>query len=235
MQSLEQQQQQAPTSVPAKADDVAAPELTQRAGPSGQQPQATATASQAAAQPARDRGGICAAVPQLVPRTALQPSSAAPLQGPQQVGRLAVLSLGSPDWWAGGPGLGGPALRPPRPPPYPGAAGTTAAAGAPASDLPRQVLWALLRLKAAVRERRCAAVVTVPAALHAAADVARFAHLADAVLALESVADSSDIVRCGARSAGREWNVKRMKFRMSCHSRAFELHCGSEDIQCRGV
>jgi hypothetical protein len=112
----------------------------------------------------------------VAPRAALPPLAAAPLHAADQVGRLAVLSLGSPDWWP----EGGP---------------PDAADGGGGGVGSGHVLRMLLRLKAAVRERRCAAAVSVPAALHSAHGVARMAHLADAVLALESVADDSDIVR----------------------------------------
>ena len=106
-------------------------------------------------------------------------AAALPPRGPQHVGRIAVLSLGSLGWQLGGPD---------------GGSSEYATQQQPSSG--RAVLQALLQLKAAVRDRRCAAVVSVPAALFSASDVARMQHLADGVIALESVADGSDIVRC---------------------------------------
>lgn len=66
------------------------------------------------------------------------------------------------------------------------------------------VLRTLLRLKALVRRRRCVAAVSVPAALFSDSDLARMEHLADGVLALESVADDSAVVRCGEERRGEE-------------------------------
>jgi elongator complex protein 4 len=108
--------------------------------------------------------------------------AAAPPRGPQLVGRLAVLSLGSAGWQLGDEDPGGDA------------GGSTGAAGT-------AVVRALLQLKGLVRCARCAAVVSVPAALFSEADLARMQHLADGVIALESVADDSDI----ARSAAATW------------------------------
>jgi hypothetical protein len=90
-----------------------------------------------------------------------------PSLAPGNVGRLAVLSLGAGDWGFG--------------------AGSAACSSA--------VVRCLLRLKAAVRDTRCCALVTVPAAQHSASDLARMQHISDAVVALERVRDDSDIVR----------------------------------------
>lgn len=87
--------------------------------------------------------------------------------GPQGIGRLAVLSLGSGEWNFG--------------------VGTV--------EGRRSVIQSLIQLKAVVRDSKCAAVVTVPTALHTESDRSRMAHVADVVLALEAVQDDSDIVR----------------------------------------
>ncbi len=106
--------------------------------------------------------------------------------GPQGVGRLAVLSLGSLGWQA------------PQSPQQlhlstsssgDGAVGGSGAGGG------ASVLRALLQLKGLVRDRRCVAMVSVPAALFSPSDLARMQHVADGVIALESVADGADIVR----------------------------------------
>ena len=59
----------------------------------------------------------------------------------------------------------------------------------------RAVVQSLIQLKAVVRDSKCCAVVTVPAALHTESDKSRMAHVADVVLALEAVQSDSDIVR----------------------------------------
>ncbi|KAL4434654.1 hypothetical protein ABPG77_002777 [Micractinium sp. CCAP 211/92] len=112
--------------------------------------------------------------------------------GPQGVGRLAVLSLGSLGWQA------------PQSPQQlhlstsssgDGAVGGSGAGGG------ASVLRALLQLKGLVRDRRCVAMVSVPAALFSPSDLARMQHVADGVIALESVADGADIVRLAPDAA----------------------------------
>lgn len=104
--------------------------------------------------------------PRFLPLGDLQPEPAVPLQHAKQVGRVGVLSLASMDWWGPEGGCG-----------------------------EREVLLALLQLKAVVRERRCAAMVTLPTGMHSTGSVTRLCHLADGVLALEGIADDSEIVK----------------------------------------
>lgn len=111
-----------------------------------------------------------------------------PPRGPQHVGRVAVLSLGSLGWQ----------LQPEEVlQPY-GSLGSSTSSGGSGISQGTAVLQALLQLKALVRDRRCAAAVSVPAALFSPSDVARMQHIADCVIALESMADDSDIVRCAS-------------------------------------
>lgn len=111
-----------------------------------------------------------------------------PPRQPQHVGRIAVLSLGSLGWQ----------LQPEEVlQPY-GSLGSNTSSGGSGIPQGTAVLRALLQLKALVRDRRCAAAVSVPAALFSPSDVARMQHIADCVIALESVADGSDIVRCAS-------------------------------------
>lgn len=105
-----------------------------------------------------------------------------PPRGPQHVGRIAVLSLGGLGWQASAP------------PP--------SSSGSDGDDNGMAVVRALLQLKAVVRDRRCTAVVSAPAALFSASDLARMQHIADGVIALESVADDSDLVRCADLAGG---------------------------------
>ncbi|PSC68407.1 elongator complex 4 [Micractinium conductrix] len=105
--------------------------------------------------------------------------------GEEHVGRLAVLSLGSLGWQAT---------------PQPGtgvfsSGGGSASGGGTGASAGTAVLRTLLQLKGTLRDRRCAAVVSVPAMLFSPSDLARMQHLADGVVALESVADGSDIAR----------------------------------------
>ncbi|GAB4822273.1 hypothetical protein N2152v2_009319 [Parachlorella kessleri] len=163
--------------------------------------------------------------PRMVPPAGVAAAASLASKAPSQVGRLAVLSLGAPAWWtrelpspeeSDGPTFGSTPSRQDgsfhgRPQAFAGiywghGGGTTTVphgGSDPGGDvsLQQSTLQSLLQLKALVRERRCAAVVTVPAALHSAHSIARMAHLADAVLALEGVADDSDIVRLAPDSA----------------------------------
>lgn len=107
------------------------------------------------------------------------PPAPAQPRGPWHVGRIAVLSLGSLGWQLGEPEQ------------QPAAGGSISGDGGAGTAL----LRALLQLKALVREARCTAVASVPAALLSPSDAARLHHLADCVVSLESVADDSDIVR----------------------------------------
>lgn len=129
------------------------------------------------------------------------PPAAAPTpRGPQHVGRIAVLSLGSPGWRTDCLAVGADGSNPAaadgsswRQGSLGGKQAAAAAAAGPVSGA-AIVQW-LLQLKGLVRDQRCAVVVSVPAAQFSAADVARMQHLADCVVAFESVADDSDIAR----------------------------------------
>lgn len=86
---------------------------------------------------------------------------------PLCIGRLSVLSLGSLGW-------------------------TT---GEPSATASAQAVQALACIKAAVRESRCSAIVTLPPSLHTASDVMRMQHIADAVIALAPAEEGSDMLR----------------------------------------
>ncbi|KAI3429336.1 hypothetical protein D9Q98_005431 [Chlorella vulgaris] len=129
------------------------------------------------------------------------PPAAAPTpRGPQHVGRIAVLSLGSPGWRTDCLAVGADSSNPAaadgsswRQGSLGGKQAAAATAAGPVSGA-AIVQW-LLQLKGLVRDQRCAVVVSVPAAQFSAADVARMQHFADCVVAFESVADDSDIAR----------------------------------------
>lgn len=152
-----------------------------------QGPQA-AVAAQPAAGAAQPAAGIAAAAARALGAAALPP------RGPQQVGRIAVLSLGSLGWQLGS---GAALATSGSVQPYSSLGGSSSSSSSSSSSPGTTVLRALLQLKALVRDRRCTAAVSVPAGLFSPSDVARMQHLADCVIALESVADDSDIVRCG--------------------------------------
>ena len=150
--------------------------------------QAAAAFVQSLSPPGQQAGGAAA------PPAAAGAASLPP-RGPQHVGRLAVLSLGSLGWQAT---------------PQPGtgvfsSGGGSASGGGTGASAGTAVLRTLLQLKGTLRDRRCAAVVSVPAMLFSPSDLARMQHLADGVVALESVADGSDIARwlagCGRSGA----------------------------------
>jgi elongator complex protein 4 len=128
------------------------------------------------APPQQEQAGSAAAAAAAAAQPA--PAAPAPPRGPQHVGRIAVLSLGSLGWQLGSKAAGG-----------------TSSSGSSDGSGGGAVLRALLQLKALARDRRCAVAVSVPAALFSASDLARMQHIADGVIALESVADDSDIVR----------------------------------------
>lgn len=135
-----------------------------------------------------------------------QGAAALPPRGPQPVGRIAVLSLGSLSWQLGS---GAALATSGSVQPYSSLGGSSGSNGGGSSSRSpgTAVLRALLQLKALVRDRRCTAAVSVPAGLFSPSDVARMQHLADCVVALESVADDSDIVRCGG--SGRQADLWR--------------------------
>ena len=81
------------------------------------------------------------------------------------VGRIAIVSLGSYAW---GVGLG--------------------------CDV-RALVQTLIQIKAAVRDTKCCAMVSVPAGRFTASDQTCMAHVADTVLALEALQDDADIIR----------------------------------------
>ena len=161
--------------------------------PAGGGPAAAAAAAAAAASPAPPATGARAPAPAVLPP-----------RGPQHVGRIAVLSLGSLGWQPGEEEGRGAA----------GGGGSSCAHGSwqqpsadgqpgqpPATADGAAVARALLQLKGLVRDQRCAAVVSVPAPLFSQSDLALMQHLVDGVVALESVADGSDIARWAAGSA----------------------------------
>lgn len=153
--------------------------------------QAAEAQQPAAGAPAAGSGA--AAAPATV--AARAPTAASlPPRGPQHVGRIAVLSLGSLGWQLG-PCAAAADCSSLQPYSSLGDGGSSSKSSVVSPGT--AVLRALLQLKALVRDRRCVAAVSVPAALFSPSDVARMQHIADCVIALESVADDSDIVRCG--------------------------------------
>ncbi|DBA95005.1 TPA: hypothetical protein ACH3X1_002526 [Trebouxia sp. C0004] len=96
----------------------------------------------------------------------LQPSVPA-LDRPQGVGRVVVESLGGLQWQLEGS----------------------------ARDVERRLYTAVFQLKAAIRDSRCAAMMSFPAGLYTPSLTMRLAHLCDTVVGLEAVRDDSDIVR----------------------------------------
>jgi elongator complex protein 4 len=116
-----------------------------------------------------------------------EPTSAADVAatatlGPHSIGRLAVLSLGRQDWGFGV---------------------ASQAAG-------KEVVQSILHIKAALRDAKCAAVVTVPAALLEPSACMRAQHLADAVLELQAPTSNADVVRL-APDSGSVAGMLRVK------------------------
>ena len=120
---------------------------------------------------------------------AAAPGGAPPLQlpvrDPARVGRLVVESFGAAGWlgaddgdaWTDGDDGGGECN------------------GGPGPAAEAALLRAVARLRLALQDASCAAVVTCPAALLSEACAARLRHLCDAVLALEALADDADVAR----------------------------------------
>lgn len=101
-------------------------------------------------------------------------------KGPETVGRLVFQSLGHPCWQQ-------QAVADCDSPAPDAAAAAAAAATA--------VLRCVFRLHRALRDSRCAALVTCPAAFFPPSFAQRLQHACDAVLALQPLADDSDVFR----------------------------------------
>ncbi|GBF90991.1 hypothetical protein Rsub_03846 [Raphidocelis subcapitata] len=125
------------------------------------------------------RGGAApGTAPALAPAPAPAPVTAAaaqlPPRCPSQVGRLVLQSLGSGaqlEWGGGGGGGGG---------------GEAAEA---------DLLQAVARLRLAAQDAPCATLVTCPAGLLSPACAARLQRLCDGVLAVQALADDSEVYR----------------------------------------
>lgn len=117
-------------------------------------------------QPAAAAGTTAATHQAAVRGVPMQPSVPAS-DRPQGVGRVVVESLGGLQWQLEGS----------------------------ERDVERRLYTAVFQMKAAIRDRRCAAMVSFPAGLYSLSLTLRLAHLCDTVVGLEAVRDDSDIVR----------------------------------------
>ncbi|DBA85372.1 TPA: hypothetical protein ACH3X2_006051 [Trebouxia sp. C0005] len=127
---------------------------------------APATQHGVSPQPAAISGTTAAQDLAAVKGIPMQPSVSAP-DRPQGVGRVVVESLGGLQWQL----------------------------DVSDGDVERRLYTAVFQLKAAIRDSRCAAMVSFPAGLYSSSLTMRLAHLCDCVVGLEAVRDDSDIVR----------------------------------------
>jgi elongator complex protein 4 len=111
-------------------------------------------------------------------QSAALPAVSRTVGSPDRVGRLAVLSLGSSDWTLG-----------------------TGGHDSSSEAFGTAVLRTLLALRGQISGTRCSVMVTVPAAVYSPSWLARMQRVADAVIALESVADGSDLARLASDPA----------------------------------
>ncbi len=111
-----------------------------------------------------------------------QPPVLLPVREPSKIGRLVIQSLGSFDWQPGGDD--------------PAALGSGSSSGDGGSGCSgAALLQAVARLRLAVQDSSCAALITCPGGLFADSAVAQLSHLCDAVLSLETLADDSEVYR----------------------------------------
>lgn len=98
--------------------------------------------------------------------------------GPESVGRLVVQSLGTIDW------------RPNLPP-----ASDVDPGVEEILEIEIEVLRFMIRLRQALRDARCTALITLPQATFSPSALKRIQHVADCVLSLETLSDDSEVFR----------------------------------------
>lgn len=96
-----------------------------------------------------------------------------PSRDPASIGRLVLQSLGSPEWWPASSSCNSSSWQ----------------------CLEGAMLAAVAKLRLAVQDTTCTAVVTCPTSLYSESFQVHLQHLADVVLCVQSLADDSDVYR----------------------------------------